>query len=199
VFEAALAIIDAEGLENLTMRRLAAALGTGAATLYGYVRSREDVLDGIARLLMTETDTAVVPGEHWMETIRRNARAYRRIAHRHPRAFGLLALRYSDDPEGLRHVARVIALFKAAGFTTEQALLVNTVTDAYGSGFCLIEAQALSGGLHAGDTEEDRELLTPVLQTRVTELISEEGFERGLDLILSGIAAAMTPGGSTQP
>ena len=189
---AALEIIDADGVEPLTMRRLAGAVGMGLATLYGHVRNREDVLDGVAQLLMAEADVSVHSGEPWQETLRRNARSYRGIARRHPRAFHLVALRRNDDPAVLSHVAKVLGLFRAAGFSEEQALLVNAVTDAYNSGFSLVSGQELSAS-EADPADPHVELLTPPLQLKLATMTSDAAFERGLDIVIAGIEATLAP------
>jgi AcrR family transcriptional regulator len=195
IVEAALQIADMYGVEPLTMRRLADAVGVGLATLYGQVRSREDVLDGIAQRLIAEADVSVHTGEPWQETIRRNARSYHGIAKRHPRTFHLLALRRNDDPAVLAHVASVLALFHAAGFSEEQAFLVNAVTDAFNSGFSLVAAQGLAA--EAEDTGEDPHaaLLSPPLRLKLAEMTSDDTFELGLDTVIAGIAATTPPAG----
>ena len=111
---------------------------------------------------------------------------------RHPRAFHLVALRRNDDPAVLSHVAKVLGLFRAAGFSEEQALLVNAVTDAYNSGFSLVSGQELSAS-EAGPRDPHVELLTPPLQLKLAAMTSDAAFERGLDIVIAGIEATLAP------
>lgn len=75
---AALKIVDEDGLRELTMRRLADELGTGPASLYRHVSSRDDLLVEVADLVLGELD-APDPGLHWREALERLAHDLRRV------------------------------------------------------------------------------------------------------------------------
>jgi AcrR family transcriptional regulator len=78
VCQEALRIVDEGGLRDLTMRRLADELGTGPASLYRYVSSREELLVEVADLVLGELD-APDPALHWREAVARLAHDLRRV------------------------------------------------------------------------------------------------------------------------
>jgi AcrR family transcriptional regulator len=78
ICQAALKIVDEDGLHELTMRRLADELGTGPASLYRHVSSRDDLLVEVADLVLGELD-APDPGLHWREAVEQLAQALRRV------------------------------------------------------------------------------------------------------------------------
>ena len=86
---AALIIVDKEGLEALSMRRVASRLGVGAMSLYYYVPNKDAILDGVYDLVIAKAQlpTGEVTAEQW---VRGAAEAFRRLAIAHPRAFPLL-------------------------------------------------------------------------------------------------------------
>jgi AcrR family transcriptional regulator len=75
---AALKIVDEEGLRELTMRRLADELGTGPASLYRHVSSRDDLLVEVADLVLGELDSPD-PGLHWHDAVGQLAHALRKV------------------------------------------------------------------------------------------------------------------------
>ena len=78
ICQAALKIVDDEGLRELTMRRLADELGTGPASLYRHVSSRDDLLVEVADLVLGELE-APDPALHWREAVEQLARDLRRV------------------------------------------------------------------------------------------------------------------------
>ena len=177
-----LALVDEEGLETLTMRRLAADLGCGVMTLYTYVRDRDDLLSGIVGLLIAEVDTGHRPGATWQDDVRRAAASYRAMALRHPRAFPALALAPSSDP-GLRaHVRRIVDGLKEGGFSESAARELFSVVDSFGSGFLLMELT------EPHELAEDDPL----------EPLDEAAYWRGIDLIIAG-AQRVLPGAGHGP
>jgi AcrR family transcriptional regulator len=78
ISQAALKIVDEHGLHELTMRRLADELGTGPASLYRHVASRDDLLVEVADLVLAELD-APDPGLHWRDALEQLAHDLRRV------------------------------------------------------------------------------------------------------------------------
>src|ERR1700761_1154812 len=92
VVAAALALLDRDGVEALTMRRLGAELGVEAMSLYRHVPSRDALLDALADRLAPEMD-APDSGADWAEALRALAAELRAAGRRHPAAFELVGLR----------------------------------------------------------------------------------------------------------
>jgi len=122
IIRAALEVIDREGLEALTMRRVAARLGVEAMSLYHHVPSKDAILEGVFDLAVAEAELpkGEVSAADW---IRGSAEAFRRLVRDHPRAFPL----FTSRPVPLVDVAAAqpmedgLAAFARLGMTPESA------------------------------------------------------------------------------
>lgn len=104
VMAAALGVIDRDGPEGLSMRRLGAELGVEAMSLYHHVTGKADVLDGVVHLLWDEIDAGVADTSgSWQQQARMLGAAVRHTAHAHPRAYPLVLTR-GVLPDGLGRV-----------------------------------------------------------------------------------------------
>src|SRR4051795_3510974 len=92
--EVALVIADDEGLEAVTMRRLARELGVEAASLYHHVNGKNQILDGLVDLVATEIERTA-PSTNWRAAISERAHNTRAGLRRHPWAVSLMASRTS--------------------------------------------------------------------------------------------------------
>ncbi|WP_223198543.1 TetR/AcrR family transcriptional regulator C-terminal domain-containing protein [Solihabitans fulvus] len=130
VLDAALALVDADGLAKLSMRRLGAALGVEAMTLYHYVPNKDALLDGLVERVVELVEwPAPAQGTPWQEWLRALAVDFRAVLLRHPAVVPLVATRPVFEPAGLDAVERALAVLRAAGLTVRQALhALNTVT-----------------------------------------------------------------------
>ena len=113
ILTAAIAFVDEHGLTALTMRRLGRELGVEAMSLYRYVPGREELLDGIVEMILTEMhddpDVLVSPQDGWQDFLQRIAHGVRRVALAHPGAFPLVASRPPEAP-WLRPPLRVVVV-----------------------------------------------------------------------------------------
>lgn len=128
---AAIELADREGLEALSMRRLAGELGTGAASLYRYVATREDLLDLMTDATAAELDLSASHGA-WQEDLLALARQARAVMRRHPWLPELTITRPVLGPHGadlLEHVLGVLAEHPAPpGRKLEAFALLNALT-----------------------------------------------------------------------
>ena len=92
VVDAAFAIVDAEGVDALTMRRLGADLGVAAMAIYNHYPDRNAILDAIAERALRELLTGTRPGP-WRSRIRRLVAAVHYLADQHPRVFAMIVER----------------------------------------------------------------------------------------------------------
>jgi len=90
VAAAALELVEREGLERLTMRRLGADLNVEGMALYTHVRNKDDLLNAVADLVLEDLDVAFDPGRSWQERLRHAARSWAELQERYPRAFPLI-------------------------------------------------------------------------------------------------------------
>ncbi len=118
IVAAAVQLIDAEGLEALSMRRLGQALEAGATSLYTHVRSKDELLALVNDLIAGEIlrEIKLDPSAPWREQAAECARAVRRIlAKRHPHAAALFA-RSGAGPNALAVVEALLGVLRPAGF-----------------------------------------------------------------------------------
>jgi AcrR family transcriptional regulator len=122
VLRAAVDVADAGGIESLTMRRLAEALGAEAMSLYYHVANKEAILDGVIDVLMSEIDEAVSrtdppPAEDdWMTALRMRILAAREVMLRHPWAPGVFETRTTASLSVVRYLDAVVGLLRGGGF-----------------------------------------------------------------------------------
>ncbi|MFI7416675.1 TetR/AcrR family transcriptional regulator C-terminal domain-containing protein [Nonomuraea sp. NPDC049684] len=135
----AVRLADQEGVDGLSMRRLAGALGAGAMSLYYYVANKEELLDAMIDVVFEEIE---LPPEEadWQSAMRRRSVSARQVLARHPWAIGLMESRTSPGPANLRHREAVTACLRRAGFSVLMATHANWLLDSYVYGFALQEA-----------------------------------------------------------
>jgi TetR/AcrR family tetracycline transcriptional repressor len=207
ILTAALRIVDDEGIDALTMRRLASTLGVNPMSLYHHLPNKAAVLAGLAELVFADVEQSD-PGNSvpWQEQLKDAARAYRNALRTHPN----LALQVLSDTSAVSEVVVVVVepFYRAldrAGLSPRQIFeSVNTLVD-FIHGFALGEAS-----VRAETFDLAPDLLTrvqglpagkaPTLARIVGELGPEglaydfnSGFESGLTVLTAGIAASVRP------
>ena len=132
-------LADHEGIDGLSMRRLAGALGAGAMSLYHYVANKEEVLDAMVDVVFQEIE---LPPEDtdWQSAMRRRSVSAREALARHRWAIGLMESRTTPGPANLRHREAFTACLRKAGFSVLTATHANWLLDVYVYGFALQEA-----------------------------------------------------------
>jgi AcrR family transcriptional regulator len=123
VLRAAVELADEGGVEALTMRRLAQELGVEAMSLYNHAANKEDVLDGMVDVVMTEINEAVsgieAPSGDWKAAMRRRILAAREVLLRHRWAPAVLESRTAIRPTIMRYYDSLVGLFRAGGFSND--------------------------------------------------------------------------------
>ncbi|MFD9704841.1 TetR/AcrR family transcriptional regulator C-terminal domain-containing protein [Lentzea sp. NPDC059081] len=122
IVDAAVRVIEREGVEAVSMRRIASDLGAGTMSLYNHVPNKAVLVDLAAERIMAQARPYQVDGDDWRDHIRAHARAVRELARRHPRAFVLLATRRLSSDAGFRTIEAALANFARAGFEGEVAV-----------------------------------------------------------------------------
>ena len=116
IITAAVQLIEREGADAFSMRRIASDLGAGVMSLYNYVPSRAAVLDGIAERILSDIDFSTEPGASWEEQVRAQARAFRQIGRTYPRCTMVVVSRPVDSAASLRPIEHALATLSQAGF-----------------------------------------------------------------------------------
>ena len=146
VLATALRLVDAEGLDALTRRRLARELGRDVMTLYRYAPDQAALLDGIVELVLDELE---LPDESqdWQTQLRRSAHSFRRLALAHPHVVNLLLTRPVATAYGLRPPATLrplehfLELLTTAGFPAADAMRIHRAFVGFLYGHLLAELQ----------------------------------------------------------
>ncbi len=139
VLRGAVAVADTAGIGALTMRSLASELGVKPMSLYHYVASKEEILDGIVDLVFSEIELPAADGD-WRSQMRRRAISARHALRRHPWAIGLMESRANPGPATLRHHDSTLGTLRAAGFSVAMTAHALALLDSYIYGFALQEA-----------------------------------------------------------
>jgi TetR/AcrR family tetracycline transcriptional repressor len=132
IVTAAVRLLDREGLANLSMRRLAEELGTGAASLYWHVGSKDGLLDLVMDEVIGEGKVPDPDPGHWQEQLKQIARDQRAASLRHPWIVRVSIGRIPMGPNALRYTDRVLGILRAGGLPPRLAvqgylLLIATV------------------------------------------------------------------------
>ncbi len=202
--EAAVAIADTDGIESLTMRKLAQALGVEAMSLYHHVANKSDILDGMIDMVFAEIELPDAAAD-WTTAMVDRARSVRAALTRHRWAIGLMESRVAPGPATLRHHDAVIGCCRRAGFTVEMTAHAFSLIDSYIYGFVLQEINLpFDDGDDLGalvDTIMPPEMAEayPHLTELTTDVVLQPGyrygdeFDFGLDLVLTAIVSRRRP------
>jgi AcrR family transcriptional regulator len=113
--DAALALIDGDGLEGFSTRKLGAALGVEAMAIYHHFPSKAALLDAVAERLLLLAPAPVSPPEDWQQWMRELGWGYFGLAKTHPRAFQLLAARRFNTDKAFAWFERTLSVLSLAG------------------------------------------------------------------------------------
>ncbi|WP_406279045.1 TetR/AcrR family transcriptional regulator [Embleya sp. NBC_00896] len=195
---AALALVDQQGLAALTMRSLAAALGTGAMTIYNYVDGREGLDALLVEAVMASAQPADEPAGDWRADVRRHAEANWRAVRAHPDVIPLILTRRILDEVTMSGAEALLdALARGGRHGRDLLIAFRTV-----SGFVMGFAQAELAGPLSIAPDEDVAAITAraralptgrfprlvELATAAADSTAEAEFHAGLDIIIAGLA-----------
>ena len=198
VLRAALDLVDREGVEALTMRRLGRELGVEAMSLYGYVDSKEDLIEGVVEQVFRQMPL-IVPGPGtWQDRVRRHAAAYRQVLLDHPNAVRLVAGRPVITEGTAAFVESALAELTSMGLPLELADRVLGVIASFTLG--LVSEQVGNAGRDEA-TRPLRDDISPervpfVSQLDVMKPVDyDREFELGLDFIVAGLERLLDTNG----
>jgi AcrR family transcriptional regulator len=200
VLRAAVALAQRDGIESLSMRKLADEVGAGAMSLYHHVPNKEQVLDGMIDIVFSEIEPPPTDVD-WKTAMRKRAVSTRQALARHRWAVGLMEGRTSHGPANLRLHDAVLGCLRDAGFSLEMTVHAYSVLDAYIYGFALQETDMSSETADDFAAEAQRQMHEyeavladyPHLVEVVGGYVAKAGYDYateylfGLDLILDGL------------
>ena len=200
----ALAVADSEGIEAVTMRRLARELGVEAASLYHHVRGKADILDGLVEAVAGRIELPD-PSPNWRRDITRRARNTRATLREHPWAVSLMASRTRPGTATLRLLETGIRSFRQGGFSVVLAAHAISTVDSYVHGFVLQEVNlpfrdesqlaAMTGQIMQSFPTSEFPYLFELTLEHVLQPGYDYGqeFDSGLEVVLNGVAALLEP------
>ncbi|MGK3647617.1 TetR/AcrR family transcriptional regulator C-terminal domain-containing protein [Pseudarthrobacter enclensis] len=206
VLATALEIVDSEGVDALTMRRLGQELGRDPMGLYRYAESRAALLDGVAELVLDELSVNSTDPD-WKAQLRALAHDVRLLALQHPNVVPLLVTRPLSTPLGLRPLGtlrpleQILSLLVEAGFEEPDALHVYRAYYGFLYGHILNELQEyivdpdenealLRLGLHRLPAKEFPRLRS--LAPALADYDGAEELDQGISILLAGLEAQLT-------
>jgi AcrR family transcriptional regulator len=213
IVAAALEIARTEGIEALSMRRVAQALDTGAASLYVYVADRDELYDLLFDAAVGTVGTEPVDPERWREQL--TALAHRMVKMMSEDFPGIALLAMARIPTGdnaMRVAENMLALLKAGGASDQAAAYAADLVSMYAT--AIAYEASLYRTLYSDPEHEQREVeklarrfasLDPeryptmaALGPAMTRGDGQERFELGLDVIINGLLATPTEGRLTR-
>ena len=142
IYRAALAIARARGLEDLSMRRLAGALGVDAMSIYHHVPNKQALLLGIYQTVLAQLPLPERHGGEWQESLRELGLRFYRLARKYPNIFPHLISSPYATPREIEIYHRVREILRQAGFGEDEAGRVTRAIYTYATGIALVAANA---------------------------------------------------------
>lgn len=191
----AIQIADMEGLEALSMRKIAEKLGVEAMSLYHHVPSKEKLMEAMVEELIGQLPE-VNRDQHWRACLTEAALSWRKLAKTHPGTFPLLATRAQTPPELIERYAKILKILRIAGIAPTAGVM------ALNSFFVGLNGFLLAAGEPIVFREIPEPVSFPVLSSEamsefanvsphVWEFSSDTIFMHHLEFLLEGMASTL--------
>lgn len=205
IADSALRVIDADGLDGLTVRRLAQELGVGTMTLYWYIQNKDEVLDLVADRMMADIEVPSAETD-WRVAVREVSMAVRAAALRHAAAVPVMVGRGSLGPNGLGLTDQALRVFRDAGFTESDAADAYFTVSNFVWGFCAQQTASTGQASHsAADRKSyfegvwryiaslppDRYPNLQAAAPRIFTASLDDRFAFGIDCLIAGFEARL--------
>jgi TetR/AcrR family tetracycline transcriptional repressor len=198
VVDAALQVLDAEGGEALTMRRVADQIGVSASSLYGYVDNKEELVQLVLDRIFQEVEVPPTGG-NWQQTLMELGRATLAMYRRHRGVAALTLGRVVFTPSMLTIGERLLTETRAAGMPDQVAAFVGDLGGLYVGAIAYELDVTPMAGPGAADfiaqftawmrsLPADQFPSTVALADTLSAGTADDRFEWGLDVIIRGLA-----------
>ncbi len=204
IVDAALRVLEHEGAEKLSMRRVADELGTGAASLYWHVASKDELINLLVDRVVSEIQVPSPDPARWEEQLKEWMLQARQVFKRYPGVAGLTLGRVPVGPNLVRWTEWLLALLRGAGIPDRIAAYAGDLGGLYLGASAYEEGMPLPSP--TGEDLPPEKILAmfrgyyeslpadqfPNVHAALDELFSggpEERFELGLDVIIRGLAS----------
>jgi AcrR family transcriptional regulator len=203
IISAAVELIEREGVDAVSMRRIAAQLDSGVMSLYNYVPSKAALLEGVAEHVMSGIEYTFDPDASWEDQVRSQARAFWQALRAYPRCAMVTVSRPATSAAELRPMEHALTLLRSAGFGEEDAVRVVRVFTGYIVGSLLREVGVAPGLAPQRPLVHDQAVLEadrpigldpsdfPLVTSMSAELMHRDhdaDFEFGLNLLVHALS-----------
>jgi AcrR family transcriptional regulator len=204
IVNAAIRILDEEGSDALSMRRLGQELDAGTTSVYWHVKGKEQLLDLVVDQIVGEVFDGFEARGDWRAWMTRFARSIRRVLLLHHGVAPMVGRRPVMGPNALAALEDLLAALRADGFDARSAALAATTLVSWASAFAVFEVRDPAGpdatdaqrAAHAADLARDVAAFPPEhdpntaeLMPATVEITADERFDYGLAVLLDGIEA----------
>jgi len=196
IADAAMALVDRDGLEALSFRNLGAELGCEAMSIYHHFPSKAHLMDALIDLVLIEiTFPTLAEQPDWIARLRQAAHSFRAAALKHPKLFAFFAVHRLNTRRGVGFINGVIGILRDAGFPPEPASRYFRTIGYYLTGAALDETHGYAKGPSAAEPVSNEVIATefghlaaaaPFFQPRYFQ----STFEDGLEMLLDGVTRA---------
>lgn len=197
ILEQAIQLADASGIEGLSMRKLADALGVKAMSLYNHFANKDEIIDGLVEWVIAEIEVPQLTPAEWKTAMLVRANSVHKALLMHPWATQAIVSRINIGPNNLAYIDKTVGCLIKAGFSIEMADHIWNALDSHIYGFTLQElnfplqeneyAEAATGFIDmipADKYPHMNALTTHVMQGKYNGI---HDFEFGLMLLLNGL------------
>lgn len=201
VLRAALDLVDREGVDALTMRRLGRDLGVEAMSLYSHIASKEDLVEGVVEQVFREMPPITPGAGGWQQQVRTHARAYREVLLAHPETVRLVAGRPLVTEGTASFVDSALGLLRGIGLDVERADRVLGIVASFTLGHVSEQVGRVRrhGGAPPGRAV-DRSRFSHLAELgEMTPADHDTEFELGLDWLIAGIERLLATGHERAP
>ena len=198
IVDAALRLMEREGLQGVSMRKLAQELDAGAATLYWHVGDKEQLLGLMLDRIVGESKVVEPDPEHWQDQVKQLARNARELLKSHRDAAQLSMGRIPTGPNSLPVLERYLAVLASASLPPRVIAYASGMFSLFVGAFAFEESMpppdlaAMGAALQGLSPEE-----YPYLTSRSADLMAgdtDERFEWALELLVRGLEALRETG-----
>lgn len=214
IVAAAIEMLDEDGIDKLSMRRLGSRLGSGATSAYWHVKNKDELLDLVLDATMGQVPLPT--DKDWTAALRNYAADLRRVVLSHPWLINVFGSRANLGPNALRLSNHLLGVLYAAGLSTAMATQASSAVGAFVLGATMTEAAWVDLKNRSGMTEQQMEAAmtefyadqlpgAPHLQQWWAENdasfddLRRQNFEIGLDALMQGLSLMVSAGGDGRP
>ncbi|KUJ67329.1 TetR family transcriptional regulator [Streptomyces albus subsp. albus] len=192
IVDTALRLVDTEGLQAVSTRRLAAELGVSGPSLYNHFTTKDEILDAVADTVVAQVELSMLDGPDggtpWRTALLEWARSYRAALSDHPHIVPFLAQGPGRRPAGLRMADAVFGCLVRAGWPPAQATRIGALMRYFVAGSALGSfARGFIDDATAYDPADYPHLGQAHLLAEHRQQVDEGAFDTGLTALLDGL------------